>query len=87
MAYADIKGDLGKHIYGVLDVLFFPLLKMFKINAFGDHCSEIVNDQIRNKHGDVTPWGILSAPPSPCRMLKWAQKNLQSWTKESSNGR
>lgn len=47
----------------------------------GDHCSEIINDILRD-NGAKTPWRFYSDPPSPCAMLKWAAANLQPWTKE-----
>lgn len=44
------------------------------------------SDQMRDLHGDVTPWRFYEAPPppppSPCAMFRWASANLQPWTKE-----
>lgn len=78
-----VAAEVGKHFYGVLDVLFFPVLKILKwVNLPGDHCAEILNDQMRDLHGDVTPWRFYESPPSPCAMLKWAAANLQPWSKE-----
>lgn len=79
-----VASEVGKHFYGALDVIFFPVLKILKwMNLPGDHCAEILNDQMRDLHGDVTPWRFYEAPPSPCAMLKWAAANLQPWHKEN----
>ena len=79
MLRSDIEPDVGRFFYGVLDVLLFPVLKIFNANAPGWHCSEIINKQLRRKHGNITPWRLWNAPPSPCSMLKWAQVNLKEW--------
>lgn len=79
----DIIDEVGKHYYGVFDVAFFALAKMFGVNLPGDHCSEVVNDQYRDKYGNVTPWKFYQSPPSPCAMLQWAIKELREWSPPS----
>lgn len=61
---------VGKHLYGVLDVLLYVPAKWLGWNLPGDHCSEVVNDFLRD-NGTATPWSFYDDPPSPCELLKW----------------
>lgn len=76
-----LEKHVGKHLYGVLDVVLYLPAKWLGINLPGDHCSEVVNDFLRD-NGAKTPWSFYDAAPSPCELLKWAAVNLQPWTKE-----
>lgn len=78
----ELEWHVGKHLYGVLDVLFYIPAKWFRLNLPGDHCSEIVNDILRD-NGAKTPWRFYSDPPSPCELLKWCAAKLQPWLKEN----
>lgn len=67
---------VGKHLYGVLDVLFYLPAKWFGWNLPGDHCSEVINDFLRD-NGAITPWSFYDDPPSPCELLKWCASSLE----------
>lgn len=78
---AELEWHVGKHLYGVLDVLLYIPAKWFRLNLPGDHCSEVVNDILRDCQAK-TPWRFYADPPSPCELLKWCAANLQPWIKE-----
>lgn len=78
----ELEWHVGKHLYGVLDVLFYIPAKWFRLNLPGDHCSEVVNDILRDC-GAKTPWRFYADPPSPCELLKWCAAKLQPWLKEN----
>lgn len=70
---SELEWHVGKHLYGFLDVLFYVPAKWFGLNLPGDHCSEIINDILRDC-GARTPWRFYADPPSPCELLKWLQQ-------------
>lgn len=67
---AMLERQIGRRVYGVLDVLLYVPAKWLRINLPGDHCSEAINDILR-LCGEETPWTMFDAPPSPCELLKW----------------
>jgi hypothetical protein len=81
IAREELEWHIGKHLYGVLDVLLYIPAKWFKLNLPGDHCSEVINDILRDCQAK-TPWRFYADPPSPCELLKWAAGSLASWKKE-----
>lgn len=73
---ATLEWHVGKHLYGILDVLLYVPAKWLRINLPGDHCSEAVNDILRDCQAR-TPWSFYADPPSPCEMLKWCSSSLK----------
>jgi hypothetical protein len=64
--------------YGYLDYLLFGVRKILRLpakNTHGKICSEKCNEDMW-KCGVQTPWKPDEAPPSPCDLLEWAERNL-----------